>query len=175
VSGFDRAAGLASLVSAGVAAAAVILLAGMFAAFGLGATVTGEALGGLNDRLTLVAYLLAAPGVIATWRILGGRRPALVALGAVVALASIVAVVVLQWLLVTGRMTFEEQVGPVSIALMTLGAWFVLSGYLGGRDGRLPYGVGLGIAAMLYVGYPLLAWRLGRALLASPMRAGAAA
>lgn len=175
MSGFDRAAGLASLVSAGVAAAAVVLLAGMFAAFGLGATETGQVLGGLNDRLILVAYLLAAPGVIATSRIIGGRRPGLVALGAVVALVSIVAVAVLQWLLVTGGLTFEEQVGPVSVALVTLGAWFVLSGYLAGRDRRLPYGVRLGIAAMLYIGYPLLAWRLGRALLAPPTPVEAAA
>jgi hypothetical protein len=83
--------------------------------------------------------------------------------GALVALVAIFAIAVLQWQLVTGALTFEQQIGPVSIAFLALGAWFVLSAYLGA--GLLPYGVGIGVLAALYVGYPLLAFRLGRTLL----------
>ena len=61
-----RVAGLASVASAAIAAVAVILLMLMFGAFGLGATSAGLAFGAINDVLTLVAYLLAAPGVLAT-------------------------------------------------------------------------------------------------------------
>ena len=65
--------------------------------------------------------------------------------------------------MVTGALTFEQQIGPVSVAFLALGAWFVLSAYIGA--GLLPYGVGIGVLAALYVGYPLLAFRLGRTLL----------
>ena len=157
-----RLAGFTSIVSSAIAAVAVILLFGMYLAFALGATATGQTIGGINDVLTLVAYLLAVPGILATAALLRSRRPDLVALGAIVALASISAIVVLQWQLVTGALTFEEQIGPVSVAFLALGAWFVLTGFLG--VGLLPYGVGLGVLAGLYVGYPLLAFRLGRSL-----------
>ncbi len=154
-----RLAGLASLASAAVAIVAVILLIAMFGAFGVGATSAGQTLGGINDVLTLVAYVLAVPGVLATAAILRSTRPSLVALGAVVALAALAAIAILQWLLITGALTFEQQIGPVSVAFLALGAWFVLSGYLGA--GSLPYGVGIAVLAALYVGYPVLAFRLG--------------
>jgi hypothetical protein len=140
----------------------VVLLFAMSLAFVLGATTTGQTIGGINDMLTLVAYLLAVPGVLATAALLGSRRPGLIVPGALVAVAAIAAIVVLQWQLVTGALTFEQQIGPVSVAFLALGAWFVLSAYLGA--GLLPYGVGLSVLAALYVGYPLLAFRLGRSL-----------
>jgi hypothetical protein len=159
-----RLAGLASLASAAFAAVALILLFSMFAAFGVGATSMGRTFGGINDALILVAYGLAVPGVLATAAILRPTRPILVVLAAFIALIAIGAILVLQWLLVSGAMTFEDQIGPVSVAFLALGGWFVLSGYLGA--GRLPYGVGLGALAALYVGYPVLAYRLGRSLVA---------
>ena len=152
-------AGVASLASSAVAAVAVVLLVLMFLAFGFGATSAGQAFGAINDALVLVAYVLAVPGVLATAEILRSRQPRLAVLGALVAIGAIV----LQWQLVTGALTFEQQIGPVSVAFLALGAWFVLSAYIGA--GLLPYGVGIGVLAALYVGYPLLAFRLGRTLL----------
>jgi hypothetical protein len=157
-----RLAGLASIASAAIAAIAVVLLFAMYLAFGLGATSAGQTIGGINDVLTLVAYLLAVPGILATAALLRSRRPRLVVLGAIVALAAICVIVGLQWQLVNGALTLEQQIGPVSVAFLALGSWFVLSAYLG--EGLLPYGVGTGVVAALYVGYPLLAFRLGRSL-----------
>ena len=160
---FRYVAGAASLASSAIAAVALVLLVLMYLAFGLGATSAGETFGGINDALILVAYVLAVPGVLATAEMLRSRQPRLAVVGALVALGAIVAITVLQWQLVTGALTFEQQIGPVSIAFLALGAWFVLSAYLGA--GLLPYGVGIGVLAALYVGYPLLAFRLGRSLL----------
>lgn len=166
-----RLAGLTSIASAAIAAVAVALLLAMFVAFGLGATSAGQTFGGINDRLSLAAYLLALPSVLATAAILRSRGPVLVVLGALVAVAAIAAIAVLQWQLVTGVLTFEQQIGPVSVAFLALGSWFVLSGHLG--EGHLPYGVGMGVLAALYIGYPLLAFRLGRSLLSRrPGRVG---
>ena len=107
-------------------------------------------------------YSLALPGVLATALLLRTRRPGLVLVGSLVAVASIAVICALQWQLVTGALTFEQQIGPVSVAFLTLGAWFVLSAYVG-KD-LVGYGVGIGLLATLYVGYPLLAFRLGRSL-----------
>lgn len=156
-----RVAGVASIASSGIAAVAVALLGAMYGAFAAGATSAGQAFGGINDRLILVAYALAVPGILATAMALSiARRPVVVALGTLLALAAIVAIVVLQWQLVTGTLSFEQQIGPVSVAFLALGVWFVLTGYLGADV--LPYGVRLGALAALYVGYPFLAFRLGR-------------
>ena len=160
---FRYVAGAASLASSAIAAVALVLLVLMYLAFGLGATSAGQTFGGINDALILVAYVLAVPGVLATAGMLRSRQPRLAVAGALVALGAIVAITVLQWQLVTGGLTFEQQIGPVSIAFLALGAWFVLSAYMGA--GLLPYGVGIGVLAALYVGYPLLAFRLGRSLL----------
>jgi hypothetical protein len=158
-----RVAGVASLASSAIAAVAVVLLVLMYITFGLGATSAGQTFGGINDALTLAAYVLAVPGVLATAVMFRSRRPILAVLGALVAVAAIVVIAVLQWQLVTGALAFEQQIGPVSVAFLALGAWFVLSAHLGA--GLLPYGVGIGVVAALYVGYPLLAFRLGRSLL----------
>ncbi len=157
-----RVAGAASLASSAIAAVAVVLLTLMFIAFGLGAMSPGQTVGRINDVLTLVVYLLALPGVIATAVLLRSRRPGLILVGVLVAVASIGVICALQWQLVTGVLTFEQQIGPVSVAFLALGVWFVLSAYVGGD--RLGYGVGIGLLAALYVGYPLLAYRLGRSL-----------
>ncbi len=160
---FRYVAGASSLASSAVAGVALVLLVLMFTAFTFGATSAGQTFGRINDALILIAYVLAVPGVLATAEILRSRQPRLAVVGALIALVAIFAITVLQWQLVTGALTFEQQVGPVSIAFFALGVWFVLSAYLGA--GLLPYGVGIGLLAALYVGYPLLAFRLGRSLL----------
>jgi hypothetical protein len=164
--GFRRFAGRTLIVSGILAAVGVAFLVAMFASFAVGAREAALAFGRVNDVLILVAYLLAAPAVIAVRAIL---RPQVARAGDVLALvgiAAIAAIVVLQLLLVAGTLTFEEQVGPVSIALLVLGAWFVVAGWLGSASGLLPGGARMGLLAALYVGYPVWALWLGRRLVA---------
>ena len=64
----------------------------------------------------------------------------------------------------TGVVTFEQQIGAVSLFLLALAAYFVPVGWAGKRAGVLRVGPGTGIAATLYLGLPLWAIRLGRQL-----------
>jgi hypothetical protein len=89
----------------------------------------------------------------------------------VMGVSSAGAISILQLLLVTGRLTFEEEIGPVSIAFLVLAVWFVASGRLASKAGVLPDGTRLGVLAATYVGYPVWASRLARALEA-PAREG---
>jgi hypothetical protein len=168
-------AGPVMLASAMIAGVAACFLLAMFAAFAVGATSSGRALGGINDALVLVAYLLAVPGVLAVHVLLRGWRPMVLGVLMLVALLALAAIVLLQLLLVLGLMSFEDQSVPVSAAFLVLGAWFVVVGYLGGRRGLLPNGVAMGVFAAFYFGYPFWAYRLGRHLRrqAAPARLGA--
>jgi hypothetical protein len=157
-------AGPAMLASGAIAAVAVCFFVAMYAAFAVGSTSTGRLLGGINDSLTLVAYLMAVPGVLAVHVILRGSQPVLLAAATAIALLALAAIVLLQLLLVLGVLTFEQQIGPVAVAFVVLGAWFVAVGYAGRRRGLLPNGVAIGVAAALYFGYPFWAYRLGRHL-----------
>ena len=75
-----------------------------------------------------------------------------------------VAAIVLQVLLVTGVLSFTQQVGMVIIAFMVILAWFVLNGYLGRSTDKLPNSMLLHVLAGLYIGYPVWAFSLGRRL-----------
>lgn len=161
---FRAFAGRTLIVSGVLAAVGVAFLAAMFASFAVGAREPALAFGRVNDVLILIAYLLAAPAVMAVRALLrpgAGRAGDTLALVGIVAIA---AIVVLQLLLVFGTLTFEEQVGPVSIALLVLGAWFVVVGWIGSASGVLPRGAWMGLLAALYVGYPIWALWLGRRL-----------
>jgi len=153
-----------TVISGIVAAIGLVFLIAMFTAFAIGATGAAQALGWINDLCVLVSYLLCAPSVIALWLVLRPGAPTMSALASILGLASIVAIVVLQGLLVLVVMSFEEQVGLVSIALLGLGIWFLLVGSLGSRAGSLPRGVRMGLLAATYVGYPVWAIWLGRRL-----------
>jgi hypothetical protein len=153
-----------SVISGIVGAIGLVFLVGMFTAFAIGATAPAQALGWINDVCVLGSYLLCAPSVIALWVLLRPSAPTTSTLAAVLGLGSIAAIVVLQALLVIGVMTFEEQVGLVSLGLLGLGVWFVLVGYLGSRSGLLSRGVAMGLLAATYVGYPIWAIWLGRRL-----------
>ncbi len=78
----------------------------------------------------------------------------------------------LSLLLVTGVLTFEEQIGPVSIAYLGLGVWLVATGYLGSRARTIPNGARWGLFAALYVGYPFWAVRTSRLIDPPARRAG---
>lgn len=162
--GVGRLAGRTLIVSGALAAAGVAFIVAMFGSFAVGARDAALVFGRVNDLLILVGYLLAAPAVLALRAIL---RPGAGRAGDVLALVGLVAIgaiVVLQLLLVAGRLTFEEQVGPVSLALLVLGAWFIVVGRIGSASGRLPRGARMGLLAALYVGYPIWAIWLGRRL-----------
>ena len=172
---FSMSPASVSLASSAVAAVALVLLVLMYLAFGLGATSAGQTFGGINDALILVAYVLAVPGVLATAEMLRSRRPRLAVVGALVALGAIVAIAVLQWQLVSGALTFEQQFGPVSIAFSPWApgscyrrTWAPASSHTASGNS------GVGRALRLYVSGPsaiLPGWSLlGRTHLAATSR-----
>jgi hypothetical protein len=162
--GFRRLAGRTLILSGTVAAVGVAFLAAMFASFAVGARESALVLGRINDTLIIVGYLLAVPAVLA-FRTVARPRTALGHLLAVAGIVAIAAVVILQFLLVAGTLTFQEEVVPVSIALLVLGAWFVVVGWVGRARGVLPRGVRMGLLGATYVGYPVWALWAGRRLL----------
>ena len=109
-----RVAATGLRVSAVTGAVGLGFLIGMFAAFAAGARSTGMALGWINDVTGVVTLPLALPGMLALHariRPRAGRSgDAVLALG----VGSAGAISFLQLLLVTERLTFEEEIGPVS-------------------------------------------------------------
>jgi len=160
-----RSAGWTALTSGVVAAIGIGFLTAMFVSFAVGATSAALAFGRINDVLVLLSYLLAVPSVLAIRAILRQHAPIMSLILALVGIGAITAIVVLQSLLVAGVLTFEEQVGPVSIALLVLGGWFVVSGHLATARGAFPHGARMGLLAATYVGYPIWAIWIGRQFL----------
>jgi hypothetical protein len=153
------------LASAPINAVGVTALIAMFVAFGLGERSTGMTLGRTNDILGLVATALMMPAVFELHDLTGPDRRLLRGSLAVVGLGAMVAIVWLQTLLITERLTFEAQLPMVSVAYLAIAVWFIGGGWLAARAGVLPNGVRLGAAAALYVGQPWWAYRWGRVLL----------
>ena len=115
--------------------------------------------------IRLVAWTSNASGAIAAvGALLRPRHPALTWVATVVGVGALLAIVALQWLLIGGVLSFEVQVGQVSIALLIIGAWFVVTGVLGRRSRLLPRGGRMGLLAATYVGYPIWAFWFGRLL-----------
>lgn len=162
-----RWARLCTQASGVVAAVGVMFLGGMFAGFAIGATPAAMTLGRINDVLILVAYPLAIPGLLGLWSLLRRRAPVRTGLAVILGLASIGAIAALQALLVLEVLTFSEQVGLVTPALLGFGASLVLLGAAGRSAGLMPGGVRMGLIGATYVGFPLWArWaarELGRA------------
>jgi len=103
--------------------------------------------------------------VIALHRAFGGRAGRLKTIATALGLTGIAAVVVLQLLLITGVLTFEQQVGPVTAALfLGVGGWMLLAGYLGRVTHLMRHGLTLGVLGWSYLGYPVWAFGLGRQL-----------
>jgi hypothetical protein len=154
-------------LSAVVSAVGVAFLVAMFAAFLAGAKEWGQSLGWINDVLVMASYLLAVPVVVAFHlRLRVARRAMDLVLGAI-GLGSLAAIAVLQWLLVSGSLPFEREVGPVSIALLGFGVWLVAAGALRSRAGSLPGGARMGLLGATYFGYPLWAIWIARRLSAT--------
>jgi hypothetical protein len=160
-------AGSLALISGVLGVAMVATLVAMYVGFAMGpdARATALQIGRFNDMIIIAVYGLILPVVPAMHvlvRETGERRSLLLA---AVGAAAIVIVILLQWQLVTGAMTFEQQVVPVSMALLTVGAWMVGTGILARRLGILPHGLRDGLVGALYFGYPVWAISLGRRLL----------
>ena len=80
-------------------------------------------------------------------------------------IVGICAVAAFQLLLVTGVLSFEQEVGPVMIALLVSGVWLIITGYhLGRSTGSLPRSLLISLFAAIYFGYPLWAITLARLL-----------
>ena len=122
--------------------------------------------GRLNDICVMIQYLLALPIPLALLRLLQTRAPVLSKLAMLIGIVGMMAVVVLQFLLVAGVLSFSEQVGPVTFAMVIMvGAWLVITGYLGRSIGKLPHSLLVSIVAVPYFGYPVWAFWLGCHLL----------
>ena len=148
-----------------LATAGIVFLIAMFVAFfAAGAGSTGSTFGWINDVLVLVSYACAAPAVFALHQLLRPRWRVWSWLAGGLGLVGIAGIVVLQALLVTGALTFQEQIGPVSLAFLATGGWLLSTGLMGSRAGVLPGGVRMGLLAAIYVGLPLWAVWLGRRL-----------
>lgn len=165
-----RIVGGAAVASGLVGIPMVATLFAMYLGFALGpdARPTALRLGAINDALAIVVYGLALPVVPAMHVLLretGATRSLLLA---AIGAAGIVVTMILQWLLVTGVLTFEQQIVPVSIALLAVGTWMVGTGVLAARTGLLPRGRRDGLLGALSVGYPVWAFGIGRRLLRAP-------
>jgi len=55
-----------------------------------------------------------------------------------IGIVGMIAIIVLQYLLIAGVLTFEQQDGAVSVALLAVAVWLVVTGYLGRFTGKLP-------------------------------------
>jgi len=159
-----RLAGRLTFASGVLGAVGVAFLVAMAAAFAVDARPAAMVFGWTNDVLVMVSYLLTAPAVLALVPLLRPRAPMLSAFVAAIGLLSIAGIVFLQLLLVVGVLTFDQQIGSVSIVYIGLAAWFVVTGYLGRVAGVLPNGVRWGILGATYVGYPIWAFWMGRHL-----------
>jgi hypothetical protein len=142
----------------------IVFLVAMFAAFAAGQRSAGMALGWVNDVTGVVTLPLAVPGMVALHARLRPHAPRASGALMVIGLGAAGAISGLQLLLVTGTLTFEQEVGPVMVAFLVLAVWFVATGWLAARAGLVPRGTGLGVLAALYVGYPLWAFRIARLL-----------
>ena len=157
-----RVAGWFACASGVVSIFGVVFFVGMLAVKG--------PFGRLNDICVMIQYLLALPIPLALHRLLQARAPFLSKLAMLIGIVGMMAVVVLQLLLVVGVLSFSEQVGPVTFALVVVvGAWLVITGYLNRSTGKLPRSMLMSIVAVPYFGYPVWAFWLGRHLLSGRM------
>ncbi|HYH91589.1 MAG TPA: hypothetical protein VD763_00395 [Candidatus Saccharimonadales bacterium] len=160
-----RLAALSVLASASVNAVGVTSLIAMFVGFAIGERSTAMTLGRTNDILGLIGTALMVPAVFEIHALTGPDRRGLRTGVAVVGVGAMGAIIVLQSLLITERLTFEQQIGPVSVAYLAIAVWFIAGGRLASQAGIMPHGARLGAIAAVYVGQPWWAYRWGRRLL----------
>ena len=161
-----RAAGGFAIVSGIISAIGVVFLITMFVLFATPLKTLGLTFGLLNDICVAIQYLLTIPVALALYRILLPYNPALIRLATIVGIAMMLVVIGLQLALISGVVTFEQQVVWVSLAMIVgVGSWLVITGLVARSTGRLPNSVLMSSVAVPYLGYPVWAFWLGRHLL----------
>jgi hypothetical protein len=153
-----RMGGWTAYLSGAVAAIGLLLWFARFA-------FPGSVIAWLNDVFVMIQYALAVPIAVSLHSLLRRYDPGLSLSAMVVGIGGMLAVVVLQFLLVVDALTFAQQVVPVTIAILVVGLWLVITGYLGRSTGRLPHSLRMSLIAVPYFGYPIWAFWLGRHLL----------
>ncbi len=148
----DASRGWAAYASGAIAAVGLVFFVALYAAFAAHWEVA-RLFGWLNDVLVIVRYFIALPIALALHTPLGPRNLLLSQVAMVIGIGGMLAVVVLQLLLVVGALTFQQQVVPVSIALLVVGAWLVITGYPG--RSTLPHSLRMSLLAAPYFGYPI--------------------
>jgi hypothetical protein len=150
--GLDRLAGPTLVVSGLLAAVGVAFLVAMFVAFGVGDRAAGMKRGLINDVLVLVSFPLVVPAMLVIRRRLRPEAPLAIDVATAVGLTADAAIIVLQALLIRGDLSFEEQIGWVSVAFVAFDVWLIVVGWFGSRSGLLPGGVRMGLGGATYVG-----------------------
>lgn len=94
--------------------------------------------------------------MVALHRVEQAQSPTLSRVALLVGVIGALGVTVLQILLIVKVLTFEQEVGPVVLAMALVGGWLVLASYLGQVQHVLPaglawLGIATGIAQALYV------------------------
>jgi hypothetical protein len=142
-----RIARTCALVSGIAGLVAGLLLIGFFT---LANPYNATWLGTANDVVGIIQFAAFAPVVWALRR----RLPATRWLRAVtvVAVAAAIAFAVLSVLLVTDVLTFEQQIGPVIVAILLIYAWLLTANLAAHRFRTLPRAVTLS-GVMLGVGF----------------------
>lgn len=161
-------AGWCSIASGIVSFIGIVFLIAMFIGFSTNNTGL-QRYGTLNDICIIIQYLLALPITLSLYQFQKAYALFLSRAAMLIGIAGMIAVAVLQWLLVSGVLTFEEQVGPVTVALLVVGVWLVITGYVGRLAGNMPHSLLVSVLAAFYVGYPIWAIWLGRLLLSSKL------
>jgi hypothetical protein len=161
-------AGRCAYASGVVSLIGIVFLIMMFVGFSTN-NLRLQQFGTLNDICIVIQYLLALPITLALHQLLNVHAPVLSRAARLIGIAGIIAVVVLQFLLVGGMITFEEQVGFVIVALIVVGVWLVITSYLGRSSGTLPPSLLISILRAFYIGYPIWAILLGRLLLSGKL------
>lgn len=162
-----RAAGGFAIVSGIISAVGVVFIITMFVLFATSRQVQGETVGLLNDICVALQYLLTIPIALALYRILLPHNPALIRLGTIIGVVSMLIVISLQLALIFDVLTFQQQVVWVSLAMIVgVGAWLVITGLVSRSAGVFPNSVLMSAIAVPYFGYPFWAFWLGRHLIA---------
>jgi len=114
----------------------------------------------VNDVLVIVQYALLLPAVVVLHRVFRARWPRASLVASSLGVLGIAGAVGLQSMLVAGVLTFEQEIGPVSVAYIPLGIWFVAPGLFAARSGVDRHGTAAGLLGASYLGFPIWAARL---------------
>ena len=161
-----RAAGGFAIIIGIISTIGIALLLAMFIYFAKSLQSLGETFGMLNDICVTLQYLLTIPVALALDHILRPYNPMLIRFATIVGVFMMLVVVGLQIALILGVMTFEQQVGWVTLAMILgVGTWLMITGFVARSTGKLPNSVFISGLAVPYLGYPVWAFWLGWHLL----------